>query len=463
MVISRVKPANWAVFEKLTSAQMNAVDINTSYALDKRTGQTDTLLSDVTVGAGGQIHGTTGSWFVWEDTFILTGDTSIEGNATFDGYVLFDSNSEIYLDGLVQGRFRESIDCSLEMRTRTVDSATHHLHLGGQSPLATAVTNKTAGNIYLDVKGSLATESVSGSLYITDAGDNLFRFRRGANKLVTPTSPARMDVSYAGIGLSITTADNTSPGLSSGGITLAPGVGYLGAGSINLTAGSAAAAGFSAGSVNITAGAGPTTVGLGVCGHVTITGGAVTANSNTAGAINIVGGAGTVGDSAIGGSVNITSGASNNTAFAADVNVSGANTVLYSGTQSSAGKVVIKGGDTLAGTALGFAGNVWIYGGEAKGAGAQAGGVKLLGGNPTGSGALGGDVCISSQGGATTKGNICLNNETGGIYNGGHGVIWIANCGTVPTGFASALGVILFVEGGKLKCMTSSGTVQLAP
>lgn len=47
MTIARVKPGDWGTGEKLTSAQMNAVDANTASALDKRTGQTDTLASTV--------------------------------------------------------------------------------------------------------------------------------------------------------------------------------------------------------------------------------------------------------------------------------------------------------------------------------------------------------------------------------------------------------------------------------
>lgn len=49
MTISRAKPAGWGVGDKLTSAEQNQVDTNTTYALDKRAGQTDTLGSVVTV------------------------------------------------------------------------------------------------------------------------------------------------------------------------------------------------------------------------------------------------------------------------------------------------------------------------------------------------------------------------------------------------------------------------------
>lgn len=51
MTISRVKPAGWGTNETLTSTQATALDVNTVSALDKRSGQTDTLSSTVTVAA----------------------------------------------------------------------------------------------------------------------------------------------------------------------------------------------------------------------------------------------------------------------------------------------------------------------------------------------------------------------------------------------------------------------------
>jgi hypothetical protein len=58
MTIARVKPATWGVGEKLTSGQQNQLDINTTYALDKRSGETDTLESVVSCAGAGRIVGT---------------------------------------------------------------------------------------------------------------------------------------------------------------------------------------------------------------------------------------------------------------------------------------------------------------------------------------------------------------------------------------------------------------------
>ena len=55
MTISRVNGAAWAVGEKLTSAQANGLDLNGTYALDKRVSQTDTLQSIVSCSGAGRI------------------------------------------------------------------------------------------------------------------------------------------------------------------------------------------------------------------------------------------------------------------------------------------------------------------------------------------------------------------------------------------------------------------------
>jgi hypothetical protein len=53
MSITRVGP--WALGDKLTSTQANNVDLNATYAVDKRSGQTDTLESVVTCSGAGRL------------------------------------------------------------------------------------------------------------------------------------------------------------------------------------------------------------------------------------------------------------------------------------------------------------------------------------------------------------------------------------------------------------------------
>lgn len=55
MTIPRVKPGDWSLGEKLTSAQQNELDTNVTYALDKRNGETDTLESVVSLTGPGRI------------------------------------------------------------------------------------------------------------------------------------------------------------------------------------------------------------------------------------------------------------------------------------------------------------------------------------------------------------------------------------------------------------------------
>lgn len=72
MTINRANPPGWGVGDKLTSAQENQVDINTTYALDKRSGQTDTLESIVScVGAGRVIPTFSTGWNA--DTTVTAG------------------------------------------------------------------------------------------------------------------------------------------------------------------------------------------------------------------------------------------------------------------------------------------------------------------------------------------------------------------------------------------------------
>lgn len=55
MTINRVNAGAWSTGDKLTSGQANGLDLNTTYALDKRSGQTDTLSSVVTLASAGRI------------------------------------------------------------------------------------------------------------------------------------------------------------------------------------------------------------------------------------------------------------------------------------------------------------------------------------------------------------------------------------------------------------------------
>lgn len=83
MTITRVKP-DFALGDKLTSDEMDAIDENATYALDKRDGETDTLESVVSCGGGGRI--------------IPTVATGANANTT---YLIDDPNSTIRVTSAV--------------------------------------------------------------------------------------------------------------------------------------------------------------------------------------------------------------------------------------------------------------------------------------------------------------------------------------------------------------------------
>ena len=103
MTIGRVKPAGWALNEKLTSAQQNQVDLNTTYALDKRSGQTDTLASNV--GVSGGIFVNSGGLFGLSSGSLANFAGSLEFSSTSltafknGSHTVFDSGSILAIAG----------------------------------------------------------------------------------------------------------------------------------------------------------------------------------------------------------------------------------------------------------------------------------------------------------------------------------------------------------------------------
>lgn len=85
MSISRIKPFDWAVNEKLTSSQINQIDTSLTYALDKRDGYADSLGSDVTVNSSGSlIFASGGSLTANSGSFVtFYGTTALATGGTF--------------------------------------------------------------------------------------------------------------------------------------------------------------------------------------------------------------------------------------------------------------------------------------------------------------------------------------------------------------------------------------------
>lgn len=76
MTISRVKP-DFALGDKLTSAEMDAIDTNATYALDKRSGQTDTLESVVSCSGAGRIIETSADGANADTTYTIGGSNAV--------------------------------------------------------------------------------------------------------------------------------------------------------------------------------------------------------------------------------------------------------------------------------------------------------------------------------------------------------------------------------------------------
>jgi hypothetical protein len=82
MSIVRVNGASWGIGDKLTSAQMNGVDINTTYAIDKRSGQTDTVASVLSLSGAGRLIEKYAAGADADTAYLVSGANSIIDVAT---------------------------------------------------------------------------------------------------------------------------------------------------------------------------------------------------------------------------------------------------------------------------------------------------------------------------------------------------------------------------------------------
>jgi hypothetical protein len=72
-----VNPFGFAVGDKMSSAQANGLDINDTYALDKRAGQTDTLASVISCSGSGRIVDSYAAGANANTTYLMSGANSI--------------------------------------------------------------------------------------------------------------------------------------------------------------------------------------------------------------------------------------------------------------------------------------------------------------------------------------------------------------------------------------------------
>jgi hypothetical protein len=77
MTIPRVRPAGWGTHDLMSSGEANGLDLNPTYALDKRAGQTDALASVVACGGAGRIVDSYAVGADADTTYLLSGANSI--------------------------------------------------------------------------------------------------------------------------------------------------------------------------------------------------------------------------------------------------------------------------------------------------------------------------------------------------------------------------------------------------
>lgn len=161
MTISRTKTPDWAYSEVVTSAQLNALDANVTNALDKRSGQTDTLESDVTATGLIVISGT-GAISVDGGGELLvtsTGEMNVNGPLKVFGaasYVELDgASTQLRLKGGATGKVQTGSSLDIES--------------GGSLDMLAGSTNTLLGTLSLSAGGTI-TAGVGGNVNIGTSG-----------------------------------------------------------------------------------------------------------------------------------------------------------------------------------------------------------------------------------------------------------------------------------------------------
>ena len=214
MAIARVKPANWAVNEKLTSAQQNAVDTNITFALDKRAGETDTLSSAITVDATGSIifanlsHLTT-----------IAGAIVVFGSAnSFTGVSTFSGASSLLSSGIVTLSGTNTISGTLAIGATTTITATSINWNTGLSDVTFGSTDTVSNGVTAHsttIKGQNATGLITGG------GD--VNIEAGKGTLIDGSVKIKSDgVTLATFAPTTTTINNATT-ISAGSLTVSTG------------------------------------------------------------------------------------------------------------------------------------------------------------------------------------------------------------------------------------------------
>lgn len=187
MSISRIKPSGWAPNEELTSVQMTDVDINTSYALDKRAGQTDTLSSTVTMASGSSLTLSSGSTLTGNigSTVSLSSTVNLNqvtnfgllSTANFSGAINF-ANSSVVNVGTGSIIYSGTTVNGTQVAGLTYNSGSNILFNTGSTVLFAGTTRITANSLRWNSPSSVTfghidnTTPSGGGVLTTIAGQN---------------------------------------------------------------------------------------------------------------------------------------------------------------------------------------------------------------------------------------------------------------------------------------------------
>lgn len=157
-MINPVKPGGWALNEKLTSPQMTQVDLNTSYALDKRAGQTDTLSSTITVAGSMSFTNPAGGISIIGSNLILSGGSYQQFNSC--GILLIGS-SNISLYGT------SYIDVNSGTSLNLNSGSNLYINSGSTATLSSTFNVNSGGSIALNGTSNITVSSSSASIILS--------------------------------------------------------------------------------------------------------------------------------------------------------------------------------------------------------------------------------------------------------------------------------------------------------
>lgn len=157
MTITRVKP-DFALGDKLTSDEMDAIDTNATYALDKRAGETDTLASVITCSGAGRI--------------IQTIATGVDANTT---YLIDDPNASIRVTSAVTASRTYTLSAT---GAQTGDVVTVFCESSFNASYEILVKDQSAATMFAIGNGDSADGQWASFIYVS--GWRLFRGGQGS-------------------------------------------------------------------------------------------------------------------------------------------------------------------------------------------------------------------------------------------------------------------------------------------